>query len=132
MYETIICDADDRQFEGKFMGLFYTAISRATTLGDANGLNSAIYFTGEHFKEDRIRQIGKRVGSSDDYVPIQQRAKWVQHLKQHTRSINKPTSSMLDTLEWAKHSSYTYDELFHRIKAFQLANVRRKSETFEN
>ena len=57
-YEVIICDPDDRKWEGKFMGLFYTALSRATTLGDANGLNSAIYFTGKDFKEDRIRTIG--------------------------------------------------------------------------
>lgn len=44
MYSTIICDPDDRRFEGMWPGLLYTMVSRATTLGDDSGVGSAIYF----------------------------------------------------------------------------------------
>jgi hypothetical protein len=47
MYDCIICDPDMKQSEARATGLFYTALSRATTFGDSEGLNSAIYFMGE-------------------------------------------------------------------------------------
>ena len=46
MFDVIVCNPDESKYEGKFLGLFYTAVSRATTLGDDDGLNSALYFTG--------------------------------------------------------------------------------------
>ena len=60
IYGCIICDPDKSEVEGRALGLFYTALSRATTLGDDDGLNSANYFTGEDFNEKRIRNLGKR------------------------------------------------------------------------
>ena len=60
IYGCIICDPDKSEVEGRALGLFYTALSQATTLGDDDGLNSAIYFTGEDFNEKRIRNLGKR------------------------------------------------------------------------
>ena len=71
MFDVIVCDPDESKYEGKFLGLFYTAVSRATTLGDDDGLNSALYFTGDHVKEDRIRSIGKKTHSQDnDYLNV--------------------------------------------------------------
>ena len=59
MYQCIICDPDEKKIEGTSLGLFYTATSRATTLGDDDGMNSAIYFSGNQFKEERIRGLTK-------------------------------------------------------------------------
>ena len=67
IYECIICDPDDKKYEGSSLGLLYTTLSRATTLGDNNGLNSAIYFTGQEFKRVRITRLTKRKNSNDDY-----------------------------------------------------------------
>ena len=48
-----------KKIEGTSLGLFYTATTRATTLGDDDGLNSAIYFSGTRFREERIRGLTK-------------------------------------------------------------------------
>ena len=59
MFACIICDPDMRHVEGSALGLFYTALSRATTLGNEDGSESAIYFTGTAYDEARIRNIGR-------------------------------------------------------------------------
>ena len=51
MYKCIVCDPDEKSFESSALGLLYTAVSRGTTLGDSDGMNSAVYFTGSSFKE---------------------------------------------------------------------------------
>ena len=58
MYQCIVCDPD-KKFKGTFLGLFYTATSRATSLGNDDGLNSAIYFSGSQVREERIRGLTK-------------------------------------------------------------------------
>ena len=60
MFVRIICDPDEKHYEGVAIGLLYTAVSRATTLGDDDGLNSAIYFTGTAFKRSRIANLNKK------------------------------------------------------------------------
>ena len=58
LYQCIICDPDEKKFEGTgALGLLYTAVSRGTTLGDTNGLNSAIYFDGKDFRRERIQRL---------------------------------------------------------------------------
>ena len=80
MFQCIVCDPDKREAERSALGLFYTALSRATTLGDKNGDNSAIYFIGDNFCEERIRNIGRLKQTDDDYK--------VDYLKQNTRQDN--------------------------------------------
>jgi hypothetical protein len=51
----IICDPGTKEFELRNPGLFYTLLSRATTLGDENNIySSAIYFTGDNMRPNRI------------------------------------------------------------------------------
>jgi hypothetical protein len=114
------------------MGLFYTALSRATTLGGDDGLHSAIYFTGTEFKESRIRNIGKRCGSVNDYIPIQKRTQWVAHLKKRTRRLRKPDNRMKKILKWASETTINNDELYNRISEYVRANHHRRPETFGN
>ena len=47
--QTIICNPDTKAAESRATGLFYTAVSRATTRGDDNGLNSAVYLLDTTF-----------------------------------------------------------------------------------
>jgi len=68
-----LCDPDGGKFESSALGLFYTAVSRATTLGDEDGMNSAIYFMGEHMNEERIRRIGMCKGSRNEFIRVNER-----------------------------------------------------------
>ena len=79
MFKHIICDPHDKYCERSAPGLFYTALSGATTLGDDTGWRSAIYFTGGHYNEQRVRNIGKKNGTDDDYKRVKQRQRWVTH-----------------------------------------------------
>ena len=50
MFDLLVVDPDEKQCEGSALGLLYTAVSRATTLGEDSSLGSAIYFAGGAFK----------------------------------------------------------------------------------
>ena len=56
MIRRIIVDPGTKQFEGNNPGLFYTIMTRATTLG-TNKMDSAIYFTGWNMTKERIKNI---------------------------------------------------------------------------
>lgn len=119
MYECIVCDPDNGSYEGKASGLFYTALSRATTLGDPRGLHSAIYFTGASFNKDRITKIGEYAppnsGKMKNFV---KREKWVEHIARNTRPNTLTGSEMKDITAWCKKRKVTYDQLYSRTKEY--------------
>ena len=117
MYSTIICDPGDRSAEGRAPGLFYTAVSRATTLGNPDGTESAIYFTGDDFKEERIRNVSTKKDSVYDYEKVRKRNIWTRRLKQNTKSHNY-LNSMRRALTWAKTRRYTWPILQERIESY--------------
>ena len=118
-FECIICDPDNKDRENTALGLFYTALSRATTLGDDNGDNSAICFTGDNCNEERIRNIGRRKHTDQDYQRVLQRAAWVDNLKQNKRK-DTMTSQSIDALgKWAETTKFTNDELAERINQYK-------------
>ena len=86
MYQCIICDPDNRKFEGRCTGLLYTALSRATTLGDNHGKHSAIYFTGEYFNYDRIKYLVLKYNLKEEYENVKRRRTWVEYLARNTRT----------------------------------------------
>ena len=118
VYESIICDPDVKLAEGKATGLLYTALSRATTLGDDDGLNSAIYFEGSDIDRDRFQNLTLTTTTQQELKNVTKRSEWVQHLKQHTKTFDgvKP-DDFDDVLNWTK-TTYTYDELFARIQKY--------------
>ncbi len=126
MYDCIVCDPDQKRFEGSNIGLLYTAVSRATTLGDPDGLNSAIYFKGEHFKGSRIRQIGKKAHSVCDYEDITRRKRWVAHLKERTKPINLKKKKITEILDWSKKTRITYTKLAQRTANYTSSRVTKK------
>lgn len=129
-YEAIICDPDEHKYEAKFMGLFYTALSRATTLGEDNGIGSAIYFSGTHFREDRVRNLGKKCRSDEDFENIQKRTKWVDFLRRNTVKLRKPNKKIERVLDWCSVTRIEYDSLYRRIREFQRSNRHRSAESF--
>ena len=118
MFKYIICDPHNRYCERSALGLFYTALSRATTLGDSNGRGSAIYFTGENYNEQRIRNIGKRNGTDDECKRVKQRKRWVTHLKSNMLHSSVPKVQRKDLLEWAETFKVTHNDLYEHIQQY--------------
>ena len=120
-FDVIICDPDSKRAEGNHPGLFYTALSRATTLGDDDGGNSATYFDGEHYNEARIRTLTKKTDSYDDYEKIIKRNKWVKRIQNNTV---KGLATVLDTnkqnnLTWAANTRIHPNVLLDRIDKYK-------------
>jgi hypothetical protein len=122
MYECIICDPDIQGAECRATGLFYTAASRATTFGDGNGLNSAIYFQGKGFTRDCVQKVTKITNSSKEFINVTRRREWVKHLKKNTiKSKRVNTKHAHKIFHWAKNQKYTKKQLSDRIKLYTKA-----------
>ncbi len=127
MFECIICDPDEGKFESSALGLFYTAVSRATTLGDDDGLNSAIYFIGEHMNEERIRRIGMCKSSRNEFVRVAERRKWVKHIESKTKGSNLSKKKEKEAIGWAKENKFEYETLVTRIRKYIYDKSKRKT-----
>ena len=112
-----------KKFEGTSLGLFYTATSRATTLGDDDGLNSAIYFSGSQFREERIRGLTKLKNSDQDFIMAKKRKKWVNFLKRRERmSQLHVRKSIKNTISLLKSTNFDFDFLYTRIRNYSQSN----------
>ena len=132
IYSCIICDPDKGDAEGRALGMLYTAVSRATTLGDDDGLNSAIYFTGDDFIEKRIRNLGKRKKSMDEFQNVTRRKIWVQHHLANNMSDGGITTEQLErALDWANTATIDYDRLHSRVKFYIQSKVQRRHHVDE-
>ena len=127
MFECIICDPDEGKFESSALGLFYTAVSRATTLGDEDGMNSAIYFIGEHMNEERIRRIGMCKGSRNEFVRVNERRKWVRHIERSAKKSNLTKRKANEVLKWATETTYAYNKLADRISKYIFDKTKPKT-----
>ena len=107
--------------EGRSLGLLYTALSRATTLGDENGLNSAIYFQGKDFKPERIFNLYCSKSTGNEYMLAKQRRIWVEHLEKNTVKNKQTKESVQHIVHWAKTATYSYDALYSRILTYSLS-----------
>lgn len=121
-YECIICDPDEKKFEGTSLGLLYTALSRATTLGDETGLNSAIYFTGGEFKEHRIQRLTKMKGSNQDFKMATKRQKWVNYIKKQESKTKQKIKQTLRNKnkieEFIETTKLDYEFLYQRKRKY--------------
>jgi hypothetical protein len=129
-YDLIVCDPDQREFEGKALGLLYTATSRATTLGDIEtGLNSAIYFDGVDFNRNRIKNLSKRQDNGQDFELVKKRKRWVAHLLLRNQITLAKTAgvrqSSKTTLNWAESNHLPLDHLHQRILVYKQANAEK-------
>ena len=129
MYQCIVCDPGPKKSEGSAIGLLYTAVSRGTTLGDENGLGSAVYFTGSDFTADRIYHMYKRKNSMDDYELFKKRTKWVDHIRRNTISRQMDPGRLECITDWCRDTHHTYDELYHAITSYTSANINPSRPT---
>jgi hypothetical protein len=136
MYQVLIVDPDEKHFESSALGLLYTALSRATTYGDEDGLNSAIYFDGPAFKAERIRNLTYKTTSThkrEEFELARKRRYWVQHIKRQTRStlalIQPIIANGPAIATWATKHRLSYKQLQSRIEEYKKAKVCRKRKS---
>lgn len=120
----IVVDVGSTGFEGKNPGTLYTAISRASTIGNGNPLNSALYFSGE-LERSRLKDvIHKRTkGNSKSnttrvlYDAIKLRNKWIDHLHKHLPTESTISSNEKHELKlWAESTTYSQRELYDILR----------------
>ena len=78
---TIIANVGTNGFEGNNPGLLYTTLSRATTIGETEGTQTAIYFQG--LTKERYMYSARRKEDNDGTKTTQQRDKWIEHLSEN-------------------------------------------------
>ena len=100
-FHRIIADPGTRQFEGNACGLFYTLLSRATTLGEeGKPETSAILFNGPNMTPDRIRSI-KLSEKGKEYKRIHDLDVWVKYLNRN-KVHNVDDTHVQDVYKWVK------------------------------
>jgi hypothetical protein len=126
----IIWDPDKQMVEGRATGFFYTMLSRATTFGDEDDLNSAIYFIGSDLNCDRIQKLTLKTNTDVPLVNVARRSAWVSHLEQNVVDVSGITDEMLaDLVAWAD-KKVDYDVFYNRCKEYEaigLAALSRKT-----
>jgi hypothetical protein len=123
MFDVIICNPDEKCYKSKNLGLFYTGLSRATTYGDDDGKDSAIYFTGSEFTADRFRRLSKKPNSNEDFELVKTRKQWVQYLKQRAEismDIIQPIINDSESIcNWIKNFKISKYDLQERIDLYK-------------
>jgi hypothetical protein len=98
----IICDPGTRLFESVCVGLFYTLLSRITSLGDdSDKFSSTIYFTGDNMTPGRIMEI-TRTKKGDLYHNAFLRHQFVTYLNQHMQTSGLSSQDRDRIFQWAE------------------------------
>lgn len=138
----VVVDVGTSKFEAINPGLLYTALSRATTLGNFDKDKSALYLSGpvsiDRITNVKFKRNGKNKGNK--YDKIIQKEKWVQHLnkqKSLTRLIPQQElpSTMVMIKDWIKNTTYNMEQLnevvdFHKNISWQTRPVDKPTCTF--
>ena len=109
--QSIICDPGTRTFEGSCPGLFYTLLSRVTTLGVPSDLTtSSIYFKGNNMNPKRIQNITLKENGTP-YIGVTKRRQWVNYLNSHAHKGLLTIQEKKDILSWATTTQFTLNAL---------------------
>ena len=109
--QTIIVNPGKRGFEALNPGTLYCCVTRATTLGDLNKYNSAIYFTGSHMCRDRIKNLIFDA-KGNTYKKVQMRERWITYLKNIiAQNIYNSKEEYLKLIEIVNNTKLTVDKL---------------------
>jgi hypothetical protein len=119
-----VADIGLRQLEGKFPGITYTVISRVSTTGNGNVDESALYFCGDTFEEDRFTDLqhtkskkntGKRL-----YEKIEKRLRWIIYIQRRSNEtrIEFTSEDKRQIRLWIESNLYHLDELQNIISNY--------------
>ena len=131
MYTVIICEPGGRDAERLCPGTLYTAVSRATTLGDENGIGSALYFL-QDLRRDTIEHVLYKKNSTQKYKKVMDRDRWVQHLKKGLLP-DLTYNFLTDTHYWAENhiGLHCYTDPFLKEKILEYSDfLNQTTPTF--
>ena len=123
-FKCIVCDPGNRTFETINIGTAYTALSRASDLGDENGKESAIYFTGPNVNVERLTNITSKQSSSikkEKYKNVLLRDRWISHLQSNLIQKEYSKKDMRDLKHWYDQTTLDIDT-FDSIYIFHKNN----------
>ncbi len=112
--QRIIVDPGNRDFEMRSPSLLYTAISRATTLGDNSYLHSAIYFTGKNITKRRCMNMTKTLDGRDT-VRVIRRNRRVNVLDRNTIEYTPTEEEQASILQWIQAGNFNTTDLWNMI-----------------
>jgi hypothetical protein len=93
-----VLEPGDRKFEGNYVGLFYTAMSRATTIGNmGDRMGSAVYFDSPHFSKERFTNL-TRQKNGQMYHKALLRQIWVRFMKEKNKNRKQYTKEEMKKL----------------------------------
>jgi hypothetical protein len=109
----IICDVGTSRFESQNIGLLYTALSRATTIGTAesNRKESAIFFT-QSLDRNRLDRLTTKADNTE-YESIKQRNAWIHLMNKNinNKEMNISDKKINQTIEWASKTILTINDI---------------------
>jgi hypothetical protein len=113
--QRIVINIGSRKFEGQNPGLTYTALSRATSLGNPNDVTtSSLFFEGIDITPERFINIATSNISHKLYKSVHLRNIWVQKLKKNRRANTFTKEQICDIFLWAQ----TYQPTTFQIETF--------------
>ena len=121
MYSCVICDPGPNSFEGTNPGLLYTCVSRGTSLGNDDGIGSAVYFVGQDMlKPKRIRALDKKE-TGKTYDIVKYRKRWCTLMRQNNkeRMISPRNKRML--FKRFTSSSMSGKELISKLELYRCS-----------
>ena len=109
--QSIVVDVGTKAFEGSTPGLSYSAVSRATTLGQIENLHSsALYLKGKNATTDRFLNLHQN-SQGHQYAKVLQRNKWVQYRIANTKRVTFSQREQRQLIRWVQTTKYTTEQL---------------------
>jgi hypothetical protein len=122
--QVIICDPGNRGFEGINPGCFYSMLSRATTLGDEQGRNSALYWDGPNMSPNRCMNLTLD-SKGNIYKKVQLRNEWVKLLKSRPRLPAMTEDEKQKMIEWATNTKISIRQLDECLESYTWRNPKK-------
>jgi hypothetical protein len=105
--EKIIVDVGTSRFEAIVPGLFYVALSRATTMGGGDRRKSAIFFNGDNITKERLVRMTYKKDSTQKLIRIERRDAWVDLLVRHTHKSNLSSEDRDALFQWGSSARFS-------------------------
>jgi hypothetical protein len=128
--QCLVCDPGDRTFEARKPSIFYTMLSRATTLGnlkDHKRLDSAIYFydfgLNTTMTASRIVNLRESNITGRTYAAIRKRDTWMEYLKKHENKRDFEEKEIQRLFTWAETTKVEASVLDKLLASFRWRTV---------
>lgn len=113
--KSMIVDIGSRKFELANPGLFYTAFSRVTTIGDGSKSQSSLFFTGDTVTDERLLKMTYKKDSNEKTIIAQRRDAWIQLLNNNTHRSRLTKTQRTKVFKWISNTNRTQQWLISHV-----------------